>query len=233
MKIEILYPEFLIYGDRGNVDYLEKIFNDDNLVYTHYGKTPYFVSEDVDMIFMGPMTEKQLYMTTELLLPHKDRIVDLIENDKIFLIVGTALEMFGKYIETPDGNKLKTLNVFPFVTKRDMGKRHDTTVLGDFNGMKIMGYDARFTEQYGNDDMPFLTVERGYGFNKKSKLEGVKYKNFFGTNLYGPILVLNPPFLKYILKLLGQNKTIPFEETAEKAYELRLDKFTNENEFKD
>ena len=94
-----------------------------------------------------------------------------------------------------------------------------------------MGYDARFTEQYGNESMPFLKVERGHGFNRKSKFEGIHYKNFFGTNLMGPILIINPPLMKFIKRGLTGNADLPFEQDVVAAYEVRLHKFTTEKEF--
>lgn len=231
MKTEILFPEFLLYGDRGNAEYLEKALGKDNVVYTHFSDKPYFADNDVNMVYMGPMTEKQLEMVTEKMLPYADRIKEMIEKGVVFLIVGTALEMFGQYIGLTNGFRLKTLKTFPFTTNRNMSDRHDVAVLGDFDGMKIMGYDARFTEQYGNEDMAFLEVERGHGFNRKSRHEGIHYKNFFGTNLYGPILITNPPFTKYLLKLMNVTDELPFEETAMRAYGIRLEKFLTEKEF--
>ena len=96
-----------------------------------------------------------------------------------------------------------------------------------------MGYDARFTEQYGNEDMPFLKVERGHGFNRKSTLEGIHYQNFFGTNLLGPILVMNPPLIKYIKQALTGDDAIPYEEYMKAGYEVRLDKFLTSKEILD
>ena len=43
---------------------------------------------------------------------------------------------------------------------------------------------------------------RGPGLND-TKFEGVRINNFMGTYVLGPILVFNPDFTKYLLKLLG------------------------------
>lgn len=230
MTIEILYPGYLLYGDRGNVEFLEKTFPEADFVYTNVKDEPYFVRQTPALIYMGPMSETNLQTVSERLLPHRERLSELIETGTYFLIISTALELFGQYIQLKDGSKLKTLELLPFYTHRDMGDRHDCVVMGTFENHKIMGYDARFTEQYGNDDMPFLTVERGFGFNRKSKLEGVHYKNFFGTNLMGPILIMNPPLIKYFRNKLSGDETIPYEIYMREAYEVRLDKFLHSNE---
>lgn len=225
MTLEIMYPGFILYGDRGNVEYLEKTFSEAKFVYTQIHDKPYFADHHVDLIYMGPMTEANLAAVTLHLTPYRQRLEELMESGTFFLIINSALEIFGKSIELPDGKQLKTLELLPFITKRNMADRHDTTVMGTFLHQKIMGYDARFTEQYGNEAMPFMMVERGHGFNRKSKYEGVHYKNFIGTNLMGPVLVLNPPLIKHIKRELTGTEDIPFEVYMKSAYEARLEKF--------
>lgn len=230
MTIEIMYPGFLLYGDRGNVEFLEKTFPEADFVYTNINDEPFFLTRDPAFIYMGPMTEANLQAVTGRLLPHRERLKELIEQGTFFLVVNTALEIFGQYIELTDGSRLETLELFPFHSVRNMRARHDIAVMGTFRHHRIMGHDARFTEQYGNDAMPFLSVERGYGFNKKSRLEGIHYRNFFGTNLLGPILVMNPPLIKYFRQELAGDEKIPYELYMKDAYENRLDKFLTSNE---
>ena len=43
---------------------------------------------------------------------------------------------------------------------------------------------------------PFFKVKFGIGENENNDYEGVKYKNFFGTHISGPVLVRNPEFLQ-------------------------------------
>ena len=58
----------------------------------------------------------------------------------------------------------------------------------------------------------------------KTKLntEGIHYKNFFGTQVLGPILILNPLFLKYLLSLLGKKDKLYLEDLMIEAYDKRL-----------
>ena len=53
MKIEILYSDFLLYGDRGNVEYIEKNFGSENIIKTEINDTPYFADHPVDYLY-GP-----------------------------------------------------------------------------------------------------------------------------------------------------------------------------------
>ena len=62
----------------------------------------------------------------------------------------------------------------------------------------------------------------GIGINKKTKLEGVRIKNYFSTSMVGPFIMMNPPFVKYLMRLLGITEPkLLFEETNMAAYERR------------
>ena len=54
------------------------------------------------------------------------------------------------------------------------------------------------------------------------KNEGFRYKNFFATYLLGPLLVLNPPFTRYLLRLLGRADEPAIEKAVTEAYDFRL-----------
>ena len=221
MTFEIMYPGFILYGDRGNYEYLQKAFPEADFVFTEITDRPHFIDHQVDFIYMGPMSEANLAQVTDHLAPHRDRLQELIEGGTWFLIINSALEIFGQFIELPTKERLKTLKLLPFYTRRNMKDRHDSTVLGQFRGEDIMGYDARFTEQFGNEAMPFFKVERGHGFSRKSDLEGIHYKNFIGTNLMGPILVMNPPLIRWIRQELTGSARIPYEDHMQAGYDIR------------
>ena len=51
-----------------------------------------------------------------------------------------------------------------------------------------------------------------------------------GTYVLGPILVFNPDFTKYLLRLLGvKEPKLAFEKEAVEAYNIRLKEFENPN----
>ena len=59
LKIEYLYPEFCgIFGDQANIAYLKKCLPDATFYDTPIEEVPHFVNEDVDMIYIGQMTER-------------------------------------------------------------------------------------------------------------------------------------------------------------------------------
>ena len=233
MKIEVLYPEYCnLYGDTGNIRYLKECLTDANFIYTSLNETPHFCSEEINLIYIGPTTENFQEEIIQLLKPYKDKIIEQINNNVIFLATGNAMEIFGEYVEKPDGSKIEALGIFNIYTKREENDRFNELALGNFKHtnneeIEIVGFKNQLSLSYGNNESEyFIEMVKGSGINPQTTLEGIRRNNFFGTYLLGPILVINPKFMKHILTLLGQkNAEIPFEDVANKAYEIRLKEF--------
>lgn len=229
IKIEVLFSEHCnLFGDTANIRYLQKTLPDAEFTFTKLVDEPKFVSEKYDLVYMGPMTENTQPKVIAKLLPYKAKIEELINEGTIFLFTGNATEVLGSYILEENGNKINGLGIFNFYAKRDMFHRHNSETLGTFSGMKIMGFRSQFTQAYidGTANFePFCHVEKGMGLNTESKEEGIKKNNFFGTYMLGPILINNPCFTEYLLKLIGSDNKPAFYESAQKAYDLRLKDF--------
>lgn len=218
LKIEILYPEFCnLYGDSFNMKYLKMCLPDAEFVETELGQPPAFANEDVNLIYLGPMTEKTQEKVIARLFPYKSRIEELIEKNVVFLFTGNAIEVLGKYIENEDGSKIEGLGIFDVYAKRDMMHRHNSRLVGKFENIELVGFKSQFTMMYGdNTNSYFVQVEKGIGINKDSNLEGVRKNNFIGTYILGPILILNPLFTKKIIKMMEQVQNKPeYDEKKE------------------
>ena len=228
MKIEMLFPEVSnLYGDTSNIKYLKKCIPDAEIIKTEINSEPAFATQDVNMVYMGPMPEDIQEMAIEKLKPYKARIEELIKNNVVFLVTGNALEVFGKYIENEDGSKIEGLSIFDIYAKRDMMNRHNSIYVGTYEDIEIVGYKSQFTMAYGDNEKNYFSkVEVGIGLNKESQLEGIKENNFIGTYIIGPILILNPLFTKKLLSMLGiENADIAFEQETMEAYNQRLLEF--------
>ena len=228
--IEILFPEFCnLYGDISNMKYLKRCLTEANFVETNFNEEPMFIKNDVDMIYIGPMTENMQEKVIKKLMPYKERIEELIKKNVVFLVTGNALEIFGKYIENEDGIKIEALGIFNIYAKRNMMNRHNSIFVGKYENIEIVGFKSQFTFCYGNNEnMYFAEVEKGIGLNDKSKLEGIKKNNFIGTYVIGPILILNPEFTKSIIEKMGiESPNLFIEEDVKKAYEQRLKELKN------
>lgn len=228
LKIEILFPEFCnLYGDISNMKYLKKCLPNANFIETAFDEEPTFIKEKVNFIYLGPMTESMQEKVITKLRPYKERIKELIEENIIFLVTGNAIEIFGEYIENEDGSRIEALGIFNIYAKRDMLHRHNSTFIGKWEDIEIVGFKSQFTFGYGdNKENYFAEVEKGIGINKESNLEGIQKNNFIATYLIGPILILNPYFTKKLIQKIGiEEPKIAFEEDAIEAYNQRLEEF--------
>jgi len=171
------------------------------------------------------MPESIQELAIKKLEPYKKRIKELIDKKVVFLLVGNAVEVFGKYIENEDGSKIEALGVLDLYAKRDMMHRHNSAFIGQFEDIEVIGYKSQFTMVYtDNTENYFAKAERGIGINKESKLEGIKVNNLIGTYLLGPILVLNPLLTKKILEMLGiKEPKLKYEADLIDAYQKRLE----------
>lgn len=231
MKIEILFPEVCnLYGDLQNINYLKKCLPEAEFINTSLGEEPAFITEKIDLIYLGPMTEKTQEKVIKKLLPYKSRIEELIESNTVLLFTGNAMEVLGKYIENEDGTKIDAIGIFDVYAKRDMLHRYFGAVLGKLSDIDIVGFKATFSFTYGeNENNYFIKVDKGIGINKQSKLEGIRKNNFIGTYLIGPILITNPLFTKYLIELMGEiNPKLAFEEEILDAYQDRLIEFKSD-----
>lgn len=224
MQIEILYPEVCnLFGDTGNMRYLKKCLPDAEFVETKLLDEPLFAKAAPALIYMGSMSEKSQLRVIERLRPYRERLAELIDAGTCFLFTGNSMEVLGEYIEA-DGEKIEGLKILKICAKRDMKHRLNSIFLGTFEETEIVGFHSRFSTAK-SEEQGFAKVVRGSGNAAGDAFEGVRRNNFFGTYLLGPILVLNPDFTLYLMKLMGAEGGLAFEETAREAYERRLAEF--------
>jgi len=230
MKIEALYPELCnLFGDAMNVEYMHRAIPEAEFVKTSLKSRPAFLDGDVDLVYLGSMTENAQAIASGLLKEYRERIIELIDGGTVFLVTGNALELFGNRIENEDGSTaVETLGLFDLYSKRQMMRRYSSIYLGTFGEIEIVGFKSQFAHLYGDGgDVPALfETLRGAGRKPGQVEEGVRRNNFFGTSMLGPLLLVNPPFTRYLLDLLGVSKReLPYEAESVRAYEARLLEF--------
>ncbi len=230
--IEELFSEVCnLFGDGGNMRYLKLCLPEAEYITTGLNEKPYFVDNEVNMIYMGPMTENTQIKVIERLKPYKKRIEELIEKGVIFLMTGNSHEVFGNKITDVDGTVIDCLGINDFYAERNIMKRFSGLILGNYEDIEITSFRAQFTEGFIGEGLePFVKMTKGVPMNKDNFIEGYVKKNFYGTYLLGPLLVLNPYFTKKLLyKLCGKERTLAFEPETIKAYEARLTDFKDKN----
>ena len=231
MKIEILYNDYLIFGDGANVDYIRKCIPDAEFVFTEIHDTPYFVNNEPDLIYMGAMSENNQERAINALMPHKERFCQLIEKGVHILFTSTACDVLGKYIIDGD-RKIECLGLFDFTVERKMLRRFNAMTLGNFEGIEMVGFKSQFGIPTPAADFNeyIFDVTRGSGINKDCKKEGFRRNNLLATYILGPLLILNPLFTKkWLSEISGKEITLPFESFAMECYKARLAEFKDEN----
>lgn len=228
MKIEILYPELCnLYGDLSNVEYLARS-SGAQVVGTSLKEKPRFITEDIALVYMGTTTERGQELVRDAFAPWLDALRARTEAGGVTLITGNAMEIFGEYIDLDGGEQLPMLGYLPIRSTRRLLKRYNSLYLGQLQDMKIVGYKSQFGHSWGDVGEGLFTTLRGPGLNPDVKPEGVRINNFMATYLLGPLTILNPPFAKYLLSLMGAAEPkLLFEEAAMDAYHTRVAEFSD------
>ncbi len=236
MKIEILYPEICcLFGDKANMRYFRLCLPEAEYIETPVSEEPHFLTEDVDMVYIGSCSESNQERIISRLKGHEARINQLVDKGTVFLMTGNAYEIMGNYIQQPDGSKTDCLGIVDFYAERTIPKRYNSLFLGSFGDIPVVGYTSRFSHTYGvKPENALFSVTKGYGSDVGCKTEGVRKNNLFGTYLLGPFLVQNPKFVEYILKQLGVSEPVlAFADDIMKAYDVRLEEFKKDIIFED
>ena len=231
MKIEVLFGEVCNqFGDPQNAVYLKLACPSAEFIYTPLDGEPLFVSGKPDMILIGSMSERTQRAVIAKLMPHRDRIAELIDAGTVFLATGNACEVFCKKIDyVTEKITAEGLGLFDFTIETDWFKRVNGKVIGTASGYTVTGFRSQFSRIAGdNSSGYFLEVERGFGLDKGSRYEGFRRNNFIGTQLLGPILPLNPDFCAYLVSLAGGgevDREASFYAEAKEAYDRRVAEF--------
>lgn len=233
--IEVLYPEFGNQaGDNGNAMYLRACLPDASFIETPYGARPAFATrDDISLILMGGMTERQQERAAAALVPYRERLAHLADAGVPMLFTGNAAELLGRAIVTPEGREIACLGLFGVVTRQLTPKRFTGVGLGTFTpelgapDIDIVGFKMQFTQMEGyNDTACFCTLKQGFGLNERSSFEGVRRNNLIGTWFLGPLLPVNPPFTRWLLDTMGRpDAPLAFEDVARRAYDQRVKDF--------
>lgn len=218
LKVAWLFPNVLyLHGERGNIQAIERIagFADieiqvDKISYA----TENFVPGNYDIIFCPPGEIVSMENIIRWLKPHREALIDFVDEGKILIVTGTSQCIFGKSTLREDGSSLEGLGII------DCQYTERTHVYGD---------DIHFTTKYFSEEKecmgvqiqmidvdskeePFGKLIYGFGNTGKDRNEGVLKNNSIFTNVLGPMLVQNPWLTKEIIKRAAKNKNINIEK---------------------
>ncbi len=233
MIIEWLNPQgTMLFGDRGNLDILLRIFPHATLLNTSLFDIPAFTKTHVDLVCVGSMNERMQDQMIAWLTPYKDDLSQRIRNDYGLLWFGNSWEILGHKIKRKD-EEILGLHLYPFEVTQESIKRYNALVGLETQYGLILGHKSTFSMITNTDSIPsFGKVVNGFGHNLDDPLDGLHDHHMIASSLMGPLLVLNPHFTQqYLQKITKQEIVIPYEEDLILAYEAKKQEFENTKHF--
>ncbi len=212
MKINVLYLYYDImnlYGENGNIRVMERLLRNTGAEVEVTRKT--ITDNDIDFasydfIYCGAGTENSRDVCLEHLKGFSESLREAYEKGTVMLFTGNSYEMLGKEIRIGEDRVLEGLGLFDFTTREQRKTRYtgdvtmkSTTLHGEF-----IGYINKCSETDGIENHLF-GIESVVGTVKDTK-EGIHEKNFFGTQVIGPVTAKNPLFGEFLVKLITEGK---------------------------
>ena len=236
IKVCHLYYDLMnLYGENANTRAIENMCKYQGITCEISYKT---INDSInfnnyDIFYMGSGSESNELLVLKDLLKYKSDIISSINNGKTFIITGNSTELFGSYI-MDNGIKYDCLKIFDYYSIHESFRTVGSIVFStNLIKEKIIGFQNR-CGIINNIDKPLFKVLSGTGSSVNSNTEGIHYKNFYATYVFGPLLIRNPYLTNYILKNIMKEKNPKYKfklinKLPEvKAYNTYLDNFNIE-----
>ncbi len=217
-----LYPDLLdLYGDRGNILALAARCKwrgiEVEIRRVSLGEPIDF--EEADILFLGGGSDREQSILVDDLSSRKEELRNSLEDGLVILTICGGYQLLGKYYLTGEGTRIPGLDILDLYTvagnkrlignviievdreiKQDIDQNYKLTdidpILKQTNpaDLKTMvGFENHSGKTFlGSGLRPLGKVIKGFGNNGEDLMEGVRYKNVFGTYLHGPLLPKNP-----------------------------------------
>lgn len=216
IRIAHLYYDLMnLYGDNGNIKAIKYQLENQGIKtiidFLTVGDNIDF--DKYDLIYIGPGTYDNQKIVLKDLIKYQKNIKRFIDDNKFIIATGNALEFFGKNIKPLNGKKTKALNIFEFESEEiDLRLVGETVATCNNLKKEVIGFQNQ-NSIITNLETPWFKLTKGIGSNVNSNIEGINYKNFYGTYMIGPILVRNSELLELICKklVLQKNKDFKFK----------------------
>lgn len=208
IKIAHLYYDLMnLYGETGNIKALKKFIERQGEEAEIHFLT---IDDDIDFMaydfyYIGAGSESNQRIVLEDLMKYKDDVKSAIEKGKMFLATGNTMELFGQKIKLQSGEDIPCLGVFDYQAceqeKRLVSEiRYIYENLPEGKGRDILGFKNCSCNILHNKN-------RMFGFPNN-----INYKNFYGMDFVGPVLIRNPYFTDMLLKKIFESKKMNYKE---------------------
>lgn len=207
IRIAYLYEDLMnTYGDSGDVKILRYWLGQEGyaVVVDNVSLGTPFNAADYDFVFFGGGQDYEQTVVAKDLPRFKDTLTSYIEAGKPMLAICGGYQLLGAYYKTSDGTTIKGLGILPLHTvfKADARMIGDTEFETEYGTVKAFENHSGRTYFDDKDKLhPLGKMIQGYGNNPDDGVEGMRYKNTFGSYAHGPIL-RNANIAKAIAKLI-------------------------------
>ncbi len=180
--------------------------------------------EQADLVYIGHGKARNLAAVASHFAKFGQRVIDAVENGKVFFVTGNSRLLFGQSFEgVEQGLTHKGIGLFDYVGT-ETNKVFTSDVFGRCTfdeSVRTYGFINRTQHILGENTYPLFKIERGAcDGTEASGLEGTHYKNFYATWQMGPILERNPALLRHLLSTLLGDEMGDYDDTfARKALE--------------
>lgn len=198
IRIAHLYYDLMnLYGENGNIKALER-FIDRQGTKVEIDRLSLEDKKDFkkyDFYYLGSGSEQNEMLVLGDLSKYKDDIREAIEDDKIFLVTGNSMEIFGKKKQLRNGTAVECLGIFDYSSVES-----ETRIVGEvLREFEQLGEKGHHIIGFKNCSSKLMTKPSSSLFDS---MDSVRVNNFFGMMFFGPILIRNPHFTDYILQIL-------------------------------
>ena len=231
MKILHLYHDIMnLYGEYANVSALQRILEKNRVVFETHTLSVNDTLQllEYDVIYVGSGTESNQLYILEHLKSYKEDLKAFVEAGKLLLMTGNSFEVMGNKITDAKGKEYEGLGIFDFSVTMQEKTRNTADAIFTLEGEEkpLVGFVNKCSTIKGIKT-PLFQVKMGLGNEEKDSFEGIRYQNFYGTHLTGPILIKNPYFLiKLASDLCEKNINGDYLIHEKAGYEITLRELT-------
>lgn len=189
--------------------------------------------DGVDMVYLGHGKARNLAAMAPHFCSYGDEIKAHIEDGQLWFVTGNARELFGREFTTVSGEKLLGIGLFDYC-----GIENNKVFVADMVGqaafdenLRCYGFANRTACLIHPNGNPYPLFKEAKGFSdgeQEEGCEGTLYHNFFATWAMGPVLVRNPGLMREILRRLGLDPSICDFSLEERALQLVLEEFKDQ-----
>ena len=199
LRLLTLYPEQMnIYADRGNILFWQRRCEWRGIEFEHERSGP---GEKVDpsahdLIYIGGGQDRdQKLVAADMVKAKREGLAAAVGDGAVLLAVCGGYQLLGHSYQLGD-ERIEGLGLADLETVREEGPRLIGNIAIEVDlgtGPRVLaGFENHGGRTYlGEGATPLGRVIKGHGNDGRSRFEGVRRANLFGTYLHGPLLPKN------------------------------------------